>query len=185
MLRLKETSPVLSGFDLFNPECLDKSEQNRKELSHILTNQILINTTITAVPVINLIHAASELEDFMEAFNDGVEHLSDKLNKQAKQLVEEGTLTEPEHFVVEKKPTAADVYKYVAADGSLKQFTNKGTLSLFKMALLIPPMTSNVERGFSVMNLICFTNKVSVAIKYLTSGLDVILFFRDVNFEMS
>ena len=53
------------------------------------------------------------------------------------------------------------------------------------MALLIPPMTSNVERGFSVMNLICFTNKVSVAIKYLTSGLDVILFFRDVNFEMS
>ena len=29
---MKETSPVLSGFDLFNPESLDKSEQDRKEL---------------------------------------------------------------------------------------------------------------------------------------------------------
>ena len=29
---MEETSPVLSGFDLFNAECLDKSEQNRKEL---------------------------------------------------------------------------------------------------------------------------------------------------------
>ena len=29
---MEETSPVLSGFDLFSAECLDKSEQNRKEL---------------------------------------------------------------------------------------------------------------------------------------------------------
>ena len=35
---MKETSPVLSAFDLFNPEWLDKSEQNRKELSQILIN---------------------------------------------------------------------------------------------------------------------------------------------------
>ena len=46
--------------------------------------------------------------------------LSDKLKKQAKQLVEEGTLTEPESFMFEKKPAAADVYKYMTADGSLK-----------------------------------------------------------------
>ena len=35
---VKETSPVLSGFDLFNSECLDKPEQNKKELSQILIN---------------------------------------------------------------------------------------------------------------------------------------------------
>ena len=35
---MKETTPVLSGFDLFYPECLEKSEQNRKELSQILIN---------------------------------------------------------------------------------------------------------------------------------------------------
>ena len=56
---------------------------------------------IRAVPVINPIH---ELEDFMESFNNGVEYLSDKLQKYVKELVEEGTLTEPEYFVGEKKP---------------------------------------------------------------------------------
>ena len=33
---MKETSPVLSGFDLFNPEALDKSKENRKDLLKIL-----------------------------------------------------------------------------------------------------------------------------------------------------
>ena len=46
--------------------------------------------------MINPIHAASELKDFMESIDDGVECLSDKLQKYVKQLVEEGTLTEPE-----------------------------------------------------------------------------------------
>ena len=47
------------------------------------------------------------------------------------------------------------------ADGSLKQFTNVAIL--FKMALLIPPMTSNVKRGFSVMNLICLWLRTSLS----------------------
>ena len=52
-----------------------------------------------------------------------------------------------------KRTTSADVYKYLAADDSLKQFAN--IAGLFKMSLLILPTTSNVQRGFSVMNLIC------------------------------
>ena len=109
--------------------------------------------------MINLIHAASGLEDFIDAFDSEIEYLNDKLKKQVKQLLEEGILTEPENFVVEKKPTAAGVYKYMAANGSLKQFTNMATLS--KMALLIPSMTSNVERDFSVVNLICLPLRMS------------------------
>ena len=43
-----------------------------------------------------------------------------------------------------------DVYKFLAADG-----TNYSNIAiLFKITLLIPLSTSNVERGFSVMNLI-------------------------------
>ena len=53
---------------------------------------------ISAVPVINPIPAASELEDFMESFDDGVEYLSNKLQKYVKQLAEEATLTEPENL---------------------------------------------------------------------------------------
>ena len=45
-----------------------------------------------------------------------------------------------------------DVYKFLAADGTLTNCSNIAIL--FKISLLIPPSTSNVERGFSVMNLI-------------------------------
>ena len=45
-----------------------------------------------------------------------------------------------------KKPTSTDVYKYLAADGSLKQFRN--IAALFKKSLVIP-LTAH---GFSVMN---------------------------------
>ena len=75
---MKETSPALSGFDLFNPECLDKSGKIRKELSQILINHhsyvksdSFEDQAVSAVPVINLIHAANELQDFMEAYDDG------------------------------------------------------------------------------------------------------------------
>ena len=67
------------------------------------------------------------------------------------QLLEEGTLTKPDYFVGEKKPTTGDTSKYIDPNGSLKQFVNMATL--FKMALLIPPIISNIEGGFSVMNL--------------------------------
>ena len=103
--------------------------------------------------MINLIHVTSELEDFMESFDDGVEYLSDTLQKYVKQLVDEGTLTEPENFVGEKKPMAGNSHKYMDPNGYLKQCTNMATL--LKMALLIPPTASNIENGFSVMNLIC------------------------------
>ena len=53
--------------------CLGKSEQNRKGLSEILINHhgyvksdSLEYRALSAVPVINPIHASSELEDFME-----------------------------------------------------------------------------------------------------------------------
>ena len=41
------------------------------------------------MPVINPIHAASELKHFMEAFNDDIKYFKDKLKKWVKQLGEE------------------------------------------------------------------------------------------------
>ena len=60
-----------------------------------------------------------------------------------------------------KRTTSVDVYKYLVADGSLKQFVN--IAGLFKTSLLIPPTTSNVEGGFSVMNLICIPLRTSLS----------------------
>ena len=96
--------------------------------------------------MINPIHAPSELEDFMESFDDRVEYLSEKLQKYVKQLVEEETVTEPENFVGEKKTMAGETHKYMAPNGSLKQFTNM--TKLFQMAILISPTASNVEHVF-------------------------------------
>ena len=60
-----------------------------------------------------------------------------------------------------ERTTSADVYKYLAADGSLKQFAN--IADLFKASLLILPTTSNIERGFLVMNLICTPLRTSLS----------------------
>ena len=57
------------------------------------------------------------------------------------------------NYLQANKITFTDVYKYLAADGTLKNYSNMALL--FKISLLIPPSTSNVERGFSVMNLLC------------------------------
>ena len=52
------------------------------------------------------------------------------------------------------------MYKFLAADGTLQNCSNIAIL--FKISLLIPPSTSNVERGFSVMNLICIPLRSSL-----------------------
>ena len=115
--------------------------------------------TTTAAPVINPVLAKSEFEDFMEAFHDAVSFLREKLKKSAKQLVQENK--DSETYMETKRTTSADVYKYLAADGSFKQFAN--IAGLFKPSLLIPPTTSNIERGFLVMNLICTPLRASLS----------------------
>ena len=50
------------------------------------------------------------------------------------------------------KPTISDVYSKMCSEGSVHNFPNN--MKLLKLALLIPPSTSGVERGFSVMNLL-------------------------------
>ena len=91
---MKETSPVLSGFDLFNPDAVNKSRENHMDLLKTLCdhygtsiNNSYKGQTTTATPVINSVHAKSEFEDFMEAFDDAMSFLNEKLKKSAKQLV--------------------------------------------------------------------------------------------------
>ena len=90
---MKETTPVLSGFDLFNPDAVDKSKENRMDLLKTLCDHYgtSINDSYegqtTAAPVINPVHTKSEFEDFMDAFNDAMSFLNEKLKKSAKQLV--------------------------------------------------------------------------------------------------
>ncbi|MEM6698815.1 MAG: hypothetical protein AAF599_10495 [Bacteroidota bacterium] len=79
----------------------------------------------------------------MEAFDDAANSLNEKLKISAAQLVRENK--DSETYLETKRVTSLDIYRYLAADGSLKLFVNMAIL--FKTALLIPPTTSNVERG--------------------------------------
>ena len=83
---MKETATVLSGFDLFNPDTVDKSKENHMDLLKTLcdhygtsVNGSYKGQTITAAPAINPVHAKNEFEDFMEAFDDAVSFLNEKL----------------------------------------------------------------------------------------------------------
>ena len=120
---MKETSPVLSGFDLFNPDAVDKSKENPNDLLKTFCdhygksiNDSYKGQTTMAASIINPVHATSEFEDFMEAFDDAVSFLNKKLKKSAKQLV--GEYNDAETYTETKRTTSADVYKYLAAKNS-------------------------------------------------------------------
>ena len=83
---MKETATVLSGFDLFNPDTVDKSKENHMDLLKTLRdhygtsfNDSYEGQTTTAAPAINPVHAKNEFEDFTEAFDDAVSFLNEKL----------------------------------------------------------------------------------------------------------
>ena len=57
-----------------------------------------------------------------------------------------------EEFLAKNQPTPGDVYSAMCLDGCLSRYPS--TMKWFKFALLISPTTSEVERGFSTMNLL-------------------------------
>ena len=59
--------------------------------------------------MVNPVHSASELEDFKEALDDGINFLNEKLKKSAKQLGSERNLNEAKTFTDINKPTSTDV----------------------------------------------------------------------------
>ena len=165
-IAMEETSPVLwdrSAFSVFNPDCLDKSTASRRSKVDVLvrhygqpiTDKHAGHTT-TADPIINGSAAEAEAEsDFFESFDSAFELLSTKLKDEARNLVRAGKLKQADMhtFISERVPTSPQIYKFMAIDGSDRMYPNM--MHLFRISMLIPPSTANVERGFSVMNLIC------------------------------
>ena len=55
-------------------------------------------------------------------------------------------------FLAKNQPTPGDIFYVMCLDGCLLRYPN--TIKLFKFALWVSPATSEVERGFSTMNLL-------------------------------
>ena len=83
---VQETSPVLSAFNLFNPDAVFKDIKSWKDLFKTLTNHYsqvktdhYENNTTTAIPIIDAVQVEVEYEDFMDEFDEVVLTLNDNL----------------------------------------------------------------------------------------------------------
>ena len=95
-----------------------------------------------------------ESEDFFLEFDDTNKKLIENVKCEAKKKLNLGQLKQVEmyEYVTANRPPSSGVYSRMCMDGCLHRYPN--SMKLFKLSLLIPPTTSGVERGFSVMNLL-------------------------------
>ena len=93
-------------------------------------------------------------QDFTCTFDELVKKLNDQARKQAQQKVFKGeTKYKDIHKYLNKiKPKLSNVYSKMCSESSAHNFPNN--LKLLRLALIIPPSTSRVKRGFSDMNLL-------------------------------
>ena len=81
-------------------------------------------TPITAIPIINKVQAEVKHEDFIEVFAGVFVTLNDKVKEDVKKLVTAKKLTsdEVENYIQSGKPLYSDIYKFLVADGTLKNY---------------------------------------------------------------
>ena len=91
---------------------------------------------------------------FFSEFDDMKKQAIENLKIDAKRLVTMQELKQAnmEEFLEKNQPTSGDIYSVMGLDECLSRYPN--TMKLFKLALLILPTTSEVQRGFSPMNLL-------------------------------
>ena len=136
-------------------------EEYRREQMHILCNHngdqindVYQDDSTPAEAIISTLEQEVEFQDFFCTFDEVVKELNDQAKKQAQQKVLKGEIKQKDipEYLNTIKPTLSDLYSKMCSEGSVHNFPNN--MKLLKLALLIPPLTSGVERGFSVMNLL-------------------------------
>ena len=134
---MEETSPVLSAFDLFNPDVICKDNNTRNAFLKTLIDHYrqpitdrYENHTTTTIPVINTPQTKAKSEEFMEELDGVVTSSNEKLKKNVNQPVTMQKLKSSgvNNYLQANKITSTDVYKYLAADGTLKNYSNMALL---------------------------------------------------------
>ena len=164
---IKEGSPTLPHFDVFNPESttVNDRESHIDSLSTVYGNSLIDiyeEHSTEALPIINKVESCAESVAFFEEFDEATTLLKEKVKvlAQAKLRAKELNQNELMSFIVENSPSSVEVYQHMCKEGCLHQFPN--IMHLFRLSLLIPPSTANVERGCSAMNLLCSPLRTSL-----------------------
>ena len=159
-IALKDDNPIIPAFNVFLPSEIN-SLVNREGQFKILRDHygqdltdVLNNESTRSGALINSTQQQIESEEFFADFEDTYRMLLDRVKSASKTKLQSGELKQATMYehINANKPTAADVYAAMCQAGCLLRHSE--TMKLFKFALLIPPSTSGVERGFSVMNLL-------------------------------
>ena len=150
---------TLEAFSIFSIET--QSEEYRREQMHILCNHygdqindIYQGDSTPAEVIISALEQKVEFQDFFCTFDEVVKELNDQAKKPAQQKVLKGEITQKDipEYLTTIKPTLSNVYSKMCSECSVHNFPNN--MKLLKFALLIPPSTSGIKRGFSIMNLL-------------------------------
>ena len=104
---------------------------------------------------------------FVIEFNETFEKLKANVLEEASRTLRLNQLKreEIESYIAQHRPIPEGIYSTMCFDGYQRQISE--TMKLFKFALLIPPSTANVERGFSTMNLLISPLRTSLGKKNL------------------
>ena len=96
----------------------------------------------------------AEVQYFVTGLNETFEKLKANVLEEADRKLRLNQLKreELERYITQHRPIPEDIYSTMCFYGYQLRFPE--TMKLFKLALLIPPSTANVERGFSTMNLL-------------------------------
>ena len=152
-------NPILEAFNIFSIET--QSEEYSREHMHILCNHygdqindIYQGDSTPAEVIISALEQKVEFQDFFCTFDEVVKELNDQAKKSAQQKVLKGEIKQKDipEYLTTIKPTLSNVYSKMCSECSVHNFPNN--MKLLKFALLIPPSTSGIKRGFSIMNLL-------------------------------
>ena len=155
---MDETSPILPAFELFSPRSQRGSQEEREEFLLTLCeyygslqSDVFNGEQVVSPAIVNLQEALIECYDFFELFDQTVYQEEERVRNQARR--ECISTSEMAKYFEANKPNSADIYAALETSYSFSAFPN--IRRLFRLSLLIPPSTGNVERGFSTMNLLC------------------------------
>ena len=95
----------------------------------------------------------AEVQYFVTEFNETFKKLKANVLEEAncKLRLNQLKREEMESYIAQHRSIPDNIYSTICFYGYQRQFPE--TMKLFKFALLIPPNTANIERGFSMMNL--------------------------------
>ena len=170
---LEETTDILVAYDVFNPdnykrESLLYCEEKFTVLANHYGSEIfdeMNRDTVHAAPLISKYEQKAEINEFVIEFNEKFDELKQNVSQEADRKLHSNLIKRNQvaGYIADNRPVAEDIYAVMCSTGFLQRYPE--TMKLFKYALLIPPSTSNVELGFSTMNLLVSPLRTSLGEK--------------------